>query len=214
MRYGWWGYQMMRRQSPLRREMGYYNTLLTTDTYNKEIKLFTLGDFFIDALSRSWPTLLRRGAGAGRAALPGGVRLGAGQQLVANGLIFLYVALQAVVGRITLGDLTLYTQAAISWGSSFQGLLGGVSSMYENNLFLNTLFDFLDYEPRIVSPPRRASSRRRDGLSIEFRNVTFTYPGREEPARRSRTSASRFRRARRWRWWGATARARRPSSSC
>ena len=30
IRYGWWGYQMMRRQSPLRREMSYYNTLLTS----------------------------------------------------------------------------------------------------------------------------------------------------------------------------------------
>src|SRR5262249_53522721 len=47
VRYGWWGYQLMRRQSPLRREMAYYNTLLTTDIYNKEIKLFTLGGFFI-----------------------------------------------------------------------------------------------------------------------------------------------------------------------
>src|SRR5262249_45315035 len=48
VRYGWWGYQMMRRQSPLRREMSYYNQLLTTDTYNKEVKLFTLGSFFLD----------------------------------------------------------------------------------------------------------------------------------------------------------------------
>src|SRR5258708_20430334 len=47
MRYGWGGYQLMRRQSPARREMSYYNTLLTTDTYNKEIKLFGLGDSFI-----------------------------------------------------------------------------------------------------------------------------------------------------------------------
>src|SRR5262249_39322444 len=35
MRYGWWGYQMMRRQSPVRREMQYYNNVVTTDTFNK-----------------------------------------------------------------------------------------------------------------------------------------------------------------------------------
>src|ERR1051326_478804 len=46
-RYGWQGYQMMRWQSPLRRMMNYLTNLMTTDVYNKEVKLFTLGDFFI-----------------------------------------------------------------------------------------------------------------------------------------------------------------------
>src|SRR2546428_508901 len=50
-RYGWQGYQMMRWQSPLRRMMSYLTNLLTTDSYNKEVKLFTLGDFFIDRFS-------------------------------------------------------------------------------------------------------------------------------------------------------------------
>ncbi|MEA2523546.1 MAG: ATP-binding cassette, subfamily bacterial, partial [Thermomicrobiales bacterium] len=47
-RYGWWGFQQMRRQSPTRRLMSYLTTLLTTDEFNKEIKLYTLGDHFID----------------------------------------------------------------------------------------------------------------------------------------------------------------------
>src|SRR5436309_11165939 len=42
-RYGWRGYQLMRRQSPERRLMAYFVTLMTTDTYNKEVKLFNLG---------------------------------------------------------------------------------------------------------------------------------------------------------------------------
>ena len=178
VRYGWWGYQMMRRQSPLRREMGYYNTLLTTDTYNKEIKLFTLGDYFIAGYRK----LAYRFYDEARALIVPRYMAAFGWGLasnVANGLIFLYVALQAVARRITLGDLTLYTQAAINLGSSFQNLLGGVSSMYENNLFVNTYFDFLAYTPRIVSPEDGLKPAT-DGLNVEFRNVTFTYPGREE----------------------------------
>ncbi len=177
IRYGWWGYQMMRRQSPLRREMSYYNTLLTTDSYNKEIKLFALGDFLLK--------LYRTLAGqfyeqARKLVVPRylasfGWGLGS---LAANGLIYLYVTLQTVAGRITLGDLTFYTQAALSLGSSFQGLLSGISSTYENNLFVNTLFEFLAYQPRLVSPPAGLKPAE-TGLTIEFRNVSFTYPGRE-----------------------------------
>ncbi|HEX9413181.1 MAG TPA: ATP-binding cassette domain-containing protein, partial [Ktedonobacterales bacterium] len=88
-------------------------------------------------------------------------------------------ALQAVARRITLGDLTFYTQAALSLGSSFQGLLTGISSTYENNLYINTLFDFLAYQPAIVSPPNGLKPDG-SGLLIEFRNVSFAYPGRSE----------------------------------
>jgi ATP-binding cassette, subfamily B, bacterial len=44
-RYGWRGYQLMRRQSPERRLMAYLNQIMTTDRYNKEIKLFELGNY-------------------------------------------------------------------------------------------------------------------------------------------------------------------------
>jgi ATP-binding cassette subfamily B protein len=98
---------------------------------------------------------------------------------IANGAIYLYVALRAAAGQITVGALTFYAQAALSIGSSFQSLLGGVSSMYENNLFVNTLFDFLAYQPKIVSPPDGVQPAK-DGLTIEFSHVSFTYPGREE----------------------------------
>src|SRR5258708_22709094 len=50
--YGWRGFQRKRRQSPERRVMDYFNRLITTDTYNKEIKLFTLGSFFIIQIKR------------------------------------------------------------------------------------------------------------------------------------------------------------------
>jgi len=51
-RYGWIGYQRMRRQSPERRIMAYLNNLMTTDTYNKEIKLFSLGNYFTTEFTR------------------------------------------------------------------------------------------------------------------------------------------------------------------
>lgn len=45
-RYGWAGFAMMRRQSPARRRMTYLTNLLTTDTFSKEISVFTLAGFF------------------------------------------------------------------------------------------------------------------------------------------------------------------------
>jgi ATP-binding cassette subfamily B protein len=181
--YGWRGFQRKRWQSPERRVMDYFTRLMTTDTYNKEVKLFTLGGFFIRQFKRLADKLYEEDkeivvrrylANLLWTALTG----------VANSAIYLYVALQVVLslGRISLGSLSRYTQAAVQAGQSFQGLLGGISSTYESNLYINTLFEFLAYEPQIVSPsdpqPVETAPGNR-GLDLEFRNVSFTYPGKD-----------------------------------
>jgi ATP-binding cassette subfamily B protein len=94
----------------------------------------------------------------------------------------LYIALEAVGGRLTLGDLALYTAAAASVQTSVSGLFTAFSGMYENNLYLDTLYRFLDTKPEITAPesPRPMPSTVEG--HIEFDSVTFSYPGAEEPA--------------------------------
>lgn len=189
-RYGWWGYQRMRRQSPERRKMSYFETVMTTDTYNKEIKLFNLGDFFVNQFRQISTKFYHENR---RILVMRYLTnfMWSSISLGANAGIYLYVALQAVAARITLGDLTLYAQAAQQVSSSFQGILSGISNTYENNLFVNTLFEFLEYEPKITTPanPQPIEVYRNGngngvknvpGLEVEFRNVTFAYPGKRE----------------------------------
>src|SRR5438445_11703072 len=47
-RYGWRGYNIARWGSRLLRRMNYLVTLVTTDSYAKEVKLFGLGRYFIN----------------------------------------------------------------------------------------------------------------------------------------------------------------------
>ena len=181
--YGWRGFLRMRRQSPERRLMDYFNRLMTTDTYNKEIKLFTLGSFLIGRFRRLANKLYEEDKViVVRRYLSN--FLWSSLTGVANSAIYFYVALQVVLsmGRISLGSLTRYTQAALQAGQNFQGLLNGISSAYENNLYVATLFEFLEYEPKIVSPkhPQPVDpSTEMSGLEIEFRNVSFTYAGKD-----------------------------------
>lgn len=180
-RYSWWGFQQMRRLSPTRRMMSYLTNVLTTDSFNKEIKLYTLGDHFIDRYDQvaqgyyeeTRSLLIRRYlAGFGWGALT----------ISASSATFLYVALQALRGVISLGQLTIFTQAAQQVQQSFQGLLGGFQSIYEHGLYLSTLYDLLDRHPQISAPDHPAPIRVPFQQGIEFRNVTFTYPGRSTPA--------------------------------
>jgi ATP-binding cassette, subfamily B, bacterial len=177
-RYGWWGFQQMRRQSPVRRVMSYLTTLMTTDEYAKEVKLFTAGDYFIDRYERTAAgyyeetrqLLVRRYlAGFGWGSLT----------TLASSGTFLYVALLAVRGQVTLGALTVFTQAAAQVQGAFQGILGGIQGIYENGLYLSTLYELLEREPRIHAPAHPAPVRRPFRQGIEFRNVSYRYPGRD-----------------------------------
>lgn len=181
VRFGWKGYRLMRHQSPERRLMGYFSMLLTTDTYNKEIKLFTLSDFLI---KKFWNLATRLYQQDKKLTLSRYLTNFGWSNLstLTNSGIYLYVALQAIAGRITLGGLTLYTQTATMVGSNFQNFLNGLSSTYETALYVNLYFDFLAYEPQIVSPRNPAlleNPADSPGLEIEFRHVSFTYPGKD-----------------------------------
>jgi ATP-binding cassette subfamily B protein len=182
-RYGYWGYQMMRRQSPMRRRMMYLSDLLTTDTYNKEISVFTLADFFTGRFRILADGFYEESRGLVVRRYLAGFAWGSLTTIVSSGT-YLYVALLAVHGKVTLGDLTLYTGAATSVQSNFQNLLGSLSSMYENNLYLATLFDLLAVRPRVQRPEHPVPIRRPFQEGIEFRNVTYRYKGAEEPALR------------------------------
>jgi ATP-binding cassette subfamily B protein len=180
-RYGWRGYNIARWASPMRRRMQYLTTLVTTDTYAKEVKLFGLGGYFIERfrlLARAYYDRQRRLVTARY--LVG--NLWGTLTTLAGSITYLYVAVQAVAGRLTLGDLSLYTSAASSVQSSIQGLLSGFSTMYENNLYLNNLYALLATPVTIQRPenPRPLLPAVRG--EIVFDHVSFNYPGSEGQA--------------------------------
>ncbi|HEU5434740.1 MAG TPA: ABC transporter ATP-binding protein, partial [Thermomicrobiales bacterium] len=175
-RYGWWGYQQMRRQSPLRRLMSYLSSVVTLDQYAKEIKLFTLGDHFINRYASVADEYYQAARGLLLRRYWASFAWGALTTVASSG-VFLYVAVQAVRGIFSLGQLTVFTGAATQVQGSFQNILSGIQGVYENGLYLSTLGELLDRRPRIAAPDHPAPVRRPFEQGIEFRNVTYRYPG-------------------------------------
>jgi ATP-binding cassette subfamily B protein len=180
-RYGWRGYAIARWGSRLLRRMNYMVTLVTTDSYAKEVKLFGLGGYF----SERYRIIADRYYSSQRAQVTRryltGFVLG-NLSTIATSVTYLYVALQAIGGRLSLGDLSLYTAAAQSVQGSIQGILGGFSGMYEHNLYLNNLFELMETKSTmpIKEAPVKVPTPMRG--EIKFENVTFAYPGADKPA--------------------------------
>jgi ATP-binding cassette, subfamily B, bacterial len=180
-RYGWRGYNIARWGSRLLRRMTYLVNLVTTDSYAKEVKLFGLGGYFIDRYRIIANTFYSSQRAQVARRYVTGFAWG-NLSTIATSLTYLYVALQAVAGRLTLGDLSYYTIAAQSVQGSIQGILGGFSGMYEHNLYLNNLFELMEAKssmPVTATPVKVPQPMRGE---IRFDNVTFAYPGAEKPA--------------------------------
>src|SRR6266513_1292271 len=167
--------------SRLLRRMTYMVNLVTTDSFAKEVKLFGLGQYFIERYrllatvfyDTQKSQLVRR--------YLTGFALGNLSSIVTS-LTYLYVALQAIAGRLTLGHLTAYTQAATSVQNSIQSILSGFSGMYEHNLYLNNLYELMAKEPlmSVAAEPKPVPLPLRG--EIRFEHVTFAYPGAEAAA--------------------------------
>src|SRR2546423_951584 len=180
-RYGWRGYNIARWGSRLLRRMQYMVSLVTTDSFAKEVKLFGLGHYFIDryrlianAFYESQRSqLVRR--------YMTGFVLGNLSTIVTS-ITYLYIALQAIAGRFSLGSLTAYTQAAVSVQNSIQSILSGFSGMYEHNLYLNNPVELMATQPSmpVAAEPKPVPQPLRG--EIRFEHVSFAYPAAEKNA--------------------------------
>jgi ATP-binding cassette subfamily B protein len=184
-RQGQQGFQLANWQTRGVRRMRYFSTLATDTSAAKELRLFGLGDFFLQGYQERFRTFYRerhhlRLGQLGWSVLP------AFLSTLGAAAAYGYTVLATLAGRLSLGSLTLYVGAVGQVQSSLGGLIWQVASLYESNLFVSHLFEFLDLPPTLVPlPPGQAQAAPRPlRQGIEFRQVAFHYPGSERPVLR------------------------------
>jgi ATP-binding cassette, subfamily B, bacterial len=175
LRYSSIQYEWQRRHTSTERKTWYFNWLLTGDSHAKEVRLFGLGPLFMERY-RDLRVLLRREK------LQIATRQ-ASMQLVARIATMLgiygsyaFIAYRALQGTITLGDLVMYYQAFQRGQGFLQDVLGSLAGLYEDNLFLTDLYEFLDLKPKVVEPTQPKPVPRPIQSGIVFDHVAFRYP--------------------------------------
>jgi len=180
-RYGWRGYNIARWSSRLLRRMNYLVNLVTVDSFAKEVKLFGLGQYFIERYRLIASAFYDTQRGQLVKRYLTGFGLG-NISTVVTSVTYLYIALQAIAGRLTLGALTAYTQAAVQVQNSIQSILSGFSGMYEHNLYLNNLVELMAMQPSMPVAAQAKPVPQPLRGEIRFEHVTFAYPGAENQA--------------------------------
>lgn len=167
-------YDWQRKWTPIDRQASYLGWMLTSDVYAKEIRLFDLGSFFSERFRR----LRRQIYKESLAVITSRSTANLAAQALAGIFVFAaygFILYQTIFGVLRLGDLVLYQQALQRGQSALQGLLGNLSSLYEDNLFLANLYEFLDLKPKLVEPLHPKSLPQPFKSSITFNNVSFQY---------------------------------------
>ncbi len=171
------GFLYMRRRSKDRRQMNYYSDTMVNKDMVKEIRMFDLGDTFIDKYKSVF-----EGYYAGMRKLI--VRENAWQigvtviSSIVNCAFFALVAYKVFDGQIQIGDYTLYTGALTSIASTVASLIAVSANVYEGTLYIDNLMSFMKVESKIVPTNETPESvLRGKPHTIEFVNVSFAYPG-------------------------------------
>jgi ATP-binding cassette subfamily B protein len=173
--HSWWY-----KRTGERRWAQYYDLLLTHTAMAPELRLFGLTTYFQGGYQKM--RRLLRTERLVQLKSQNHAKLGAAifAQLVA-GVALVWVILQSLRGAVTLGDLALFYQAFNRGQGLLRALLGNLGQIYNSSLFLENLFAFLDLRPQLADPPHPLPAPATLNRGIEFRDITFRYPGSQEP---------------------------------
>lgn len=101
-----------------------------------------------------------------------------------TGLIYLLVCIKAWAGAFGLGTATQYIGSVTSFFGGFSELMKCIGVMRINSSFLDTVFELLD-TPNTMYQGSLTTEKRSDiQYDVEFRDVSFKYPGSEAYALR------------------------------
>ena len=172
-------FRLFRWRAPEARKQTYLETLLTREDHAKEVKLFGLGPLFLERYREIFRKLfdedraltVRRGIW--------GFSLGLLSTLAFYGA-YAWIVLRALDGAITLGDMTMYLLVFRQGQNALAAILSSVGGMYEDNLYLSNLYEFLGHRSSVVAGDNTLGPDPAAGIVLD--NVSFSYPGATKPA--------------------------------
>jgi ATP-binding cassette, subfamily B, bacterial len=172
-------FRLARWRTPETREQLYVETVLAREDHAKEVKLFGLGRRFLDRYVAIFNRLYASDRALTIRRAIWSIGLGTIGQAAFYGM-YLWIALSTISGDISIGAMTMYVVVFKQAQSAMTSALGDIGGMYEDNLYLSLLYEFLDTPT--MAPGGTATQGTKPGDGVRFEAVSFTYPGSHEAA--------------------------------
>jgi len=172
-------FRLFRWRSPETRMQIYLETVLAREDHVKEVKLFGLGTRLLER----YQAIFRRLYQEDRALTIRRDLWGFFLSLIGSGALYgayAWIAISTVRQLISIGQMTMYVALFRQGQTTVSAMLTAVGGMYEDNLYLSTLYEYLETEVILPTGSSVRGPHPEDG--IRFEDVSFTYPGAQEAA--------------------------------
>src|ERR1700677_4689565 len=170
------GYSLAHEITPVRRELDYLRIIGTSKENAKEVKLFGLGEYLHQRYESLTGGIIRKNIKLTRHRLVWGSLFAVIGSIGYYGS-YVFLAWQALRGRIDVATFIFLTGAIAGSSTQLQGVFSLFSHISDQALFLTDLVDFLKVQPNIRSRPNAIPPPRSIREGFDFRNVSFHYPG-------------------------------------
>src|SRR3984885_4056757 len=170
------GYAKNFRQTPMRRQLDYLRILGGSKEAAKELKLFGLKNFLLERFTRLSDEIYDENVALSRR------KLIAGSLLSMIGTMgyysaYAFVIWRTVAGAMSIGTLTFLAGAIQQASSNIQQIFSTLAGIGDQALFVTDLLAFFAMKPTIQSKKNALPAPRPIVRGVEFRNVSFSYPG-------------------------------------
>ncbi len=168
-------YNFQKQQTPESRKSSYFNWLLTGDRPSRELRLFGLGNYFIDLFKKSFMKQKQEEIDI--------IKRRTFIELISNLfkasallITLLFIAHLTISRKLTLGQMTMFLLAFRQGMIYIKDLFGSMAGLYEDSLFIDDTFEFLNLKENVTAaePVIKTGSLKKK-ISVE--NLSFTYPG-------------------------------------
>jgi ATP-binding cassette, subfamily B, bacterial len=160
---------------PDTRRQIFYSSLLTERSAAKEIRLFGLGDFLHDRMSRHMHSVHSRRRAVSKLTLQTESALMVMSAIVTTLGIF-WVVRRAFAGAISIGDVSLFIAGVASVQASISGIVTRLADIFQTLTLFGHYEDIVTAGPDLplVESPRTVPALR---SGIDIRDVWFRYDG-------------------------------------
>ncbi len=170
------GYAKNFRQTPMRRQLDYLRVLGGSKEAAKELKLFGLRKFLSERFTKLSDEIYDQNVTLNRRKLIGGAAL---SMIGTAGYYsaYVFVIWRTANGALSIGSMTFLTLAIQQASSNIEQIFSTIAAIGDQALFLTDLLAFFEMKPTIRSKPNALPAPRPIVRGVEFRNVSFSYPG-------------------------------------
>ncbi|MFS8151901.1 ABC transporter ATP-binding protein [Vreelandella titanicae] len=167
-------FRLFRWRSPQTRMQIYLETVLAREDSIKEVKLFGLEGLFLKRYRGIFTQLFAEDRRLTLRRESWGFLLGLLGTLTFYAA-YAWVVIETIAGALTLGQMTMYLMVFKQGQAALSASLTAISGMYEDNLYLSNLYEYLEQPVEGESGTLTQGALPGDGL--RFEHVSFSYPG-------------------------------------